>query len=126
MGHNPYQHIDLRVLDLEMAVAFYGTQLTALGFTVDEGGELFRCWAAQCDDGPTWFGITEDREHRPNANRIAFRASSAADVDRLAAIAREAGAVNMSGPRGCPEYAETYYAAFFDDPSGNALEICFV
>jgi predicted lactoylglutathione lyase len=126
VGHNPYQHIDLRVLDLETAVAFYAALLPPLGFTVDEGGKLFRCWSAPCDDGHTWFGITEDREHRPNANRISFRAPSREDVDRLADVARKAGAGKMSGPRACPEYAETYYAAFFDDPSGNALEICFV
>jgi len=46
-------------------------------------------------------------------------------VNRLAAIARSAGARAMSGPRACPEYSSTYYAAFFNDPSGNRLEICF-
>jgi hypothetical protein len=46
-------------------------------------------------------------------------------VDRLAGVAQEAGARNMSGPRACPEYNPTYYAAFFDDPCGNKLEICF-
>ena len=44
--------------------------------------------------------------------------------DEIAALALEAGARNMSGPRACPEYSPTYYAAFFDDPSGNPLEIC--
>ena len=37
----------------------------------------------------------------------------------------QAGAANLSGPRDCPEYSATYYAAFFEDPCGNALEICF-
>ena len=56
---------------------------------------------------------------------IAFVASSREEVDRLAAVAVEAGARNMSGPRACPEYGPTYYAAFFDDPCGNKLEVCF-
>ncbi len=45
---------------------------------------------------------------------------------RVAAIALEAGALNMSGPRACPEYSATYYAAFFEDPCGNCLEICYL
>jgi catechol 2,3-dioxygenase-like lactoylglutathione lyase family enzyme len=26
-------------------------------------------------------------------------------------------------PAACPEYTETYYAAFFEDPDGNKVEV---
>ena len=61
----------------------------------------------------------------PNANRIAFWAESRDDVDGVAAVAREAGAAVESGPRDCPEYGAGYYAFFFQDPSGNRLEVVY-
>ena len=125
MSKNPFQHVDLRVTDLEAAMPFYSKLLPAVGFT-SAGGNKFHVWTADGESpARPWFGFIEDPEHRPNANRVAFWAESRDEVDRLAAIACEAGARNMSGPRPCPEYGETYYATFFDDPCGNPLEICF-
>jgi catechol 2,3-dioxygenase-like lactoylglutathione lyase family enzyme len=69
-----------------------------------------------------YFGITEETEHAPNANRIAFWVASAEEVDRIAAIVRVAGARELSGPKPMP-YGPGYYAVFFADPSGNRLEV---
>ena len=44
------------------------------------------------------------------------------EVDRLAEIVVRAGARNVEGP-GYDE-GPGYYAVFFEDPSGNRLEIC--
>ena len=127
MVRNPFQHIDLRVKNQGVALKFYSQLLPAVGFTTDEGGGSFHCFSTEGEPPfKPWFGFTEDPAHRPNANRIAFSAESRAEVDRVAAIALRAGAQNMSGPRDCPEYSATYYAAFFEDPSGNPLEICFL
>ena len=46
------------------------------------------------------------------------------EVDRLAAIAVKAGARTVEGPAYEDEDA-LYYAVFFEDPSGNRLEICY-
>lgn len=127
MGRNPFQHVDLRVTSLAEARPFYRKLMPALGFVRDDTGSSgWHVFAAEGEPPQApWFGFTEDPDHRPNANRIAFAAASREEVDRLAAIAVEAGARNMSGPRACPEYGPTYYAAFFDDPCGNKLEVCF-
>ena len=124
MSTNRFQHVDIRVTDLAAAHAFYSKLLPELGLTV-ETTSTFKCFDAggQRPQSP-WFGFIEDKAHRPNANRIAFWAESREEVDRLAALAREAGAHIESGPRDCPEYSATYYAVFFKDPSGNCLEIC--
>ena len=66
-------------------------------------------------------GVTESPQHVVNECRIAFWAESRREVERLAAMAIQAGARNVEGPL----YEEAdYYAVFFEDPSGNRLEIC--
>ena len=101
MSSNPFQHVDVRVTDMEEALQFYSKLLPEVGFT-------------------------ENKNHVPNTNRIAFQAGTRKEVDRVAAIALEAGALNMNGPRACPEYSTSYYAAFFEDPCRNCLEICYL
>jgi predicted enzyme related to lactoylglutathione lyase len=114
-----YDHIDLRVPDLPAADSFYRTLLPALGFTREQDIEGWLQF--ESEDGSQFFGITESPSHHANENRVAFQAGSQAEVDRLAAIARDAGARNIEGPM---DYEENYYAAFFEDPWGNRFEVC--
>lgn len=120
---NPFGHIDLRVADLDATFSFYDTLLPALGFTAAYHSEEWKVWATtEPLPSTAYVGITEDREHVPNANRIAFSVTSPEEVDRLAAVARDAGAKELSGPKEMP-YGPGYYAVFFADPCGNRLEI---
>ena len=118
-----YDHIDLRVHSLGEVRHFYEILLPALGFTrrVEIDG-----WLQFEADGPDsameFFGLTEATSHQANACRIAFWAENPAEVDRLAETARRAGARKIEGP-GYDE-GPGYYAVFFEDPSGNRLEIC--
>ena len=100
---------------------FYETLLPALGFSrrVDIPGWLQ--FEAVGETAAEFFGVTESPAHVPNENRIAFRAESKADVDRIAAAGARVGARNIEGPM---EYAPGYYAVFFEDPCGNQLEAC--
>lgn len=126
MKKNPFQHIDLRVNDLEQAWAFYSKILPAIGFEQGNKGERFSGFDAKGKPpDQAWFGFTEDRNHQPNTNRIAFWAESRERVDAIAAVIQNAGAKNISGPRACPEYTPSYYAVFFEDPFGNCLEVCY-
>ena|ERR1051326_8249642 len=116
-----FDHIDLRVRDLAVAGEFYRRLLPLLGFSVKVEIEGWIQFEAAGRDAAEFFGVTEDKNHQPNRSRIAFWAESKARVDQLAAAARELGAGNIEGP----DYeAESYYAVYFDDPSGNPLEIC--
>jgi len=122
---NPFGHIDLRVRDLAPAHDFYEALLPALGFTERYHGERWKVWATT--DALPWaayFGITESAEHVPNENRIAFAVGSREDVERIAAVARAAGALDLTGPKEMP-YGPGYYATFFADPSGNRLEVYY-
>ncbi|TDU63086.1 putative enzyme related to lactoylglutathione lyase [Prosthecobacter fusiformis] len=116
-----YDHIDLRVPNLQEATPFYEMLLPALGF--DQRVEI-QGWLQfeGSDPGVTaFFGVTEDPAHVANQNCIAFWASSSVDVDQIAEVAKHAGARHMEGPM---EYEPGYYAVFFEDPCGNRFEAC--
>jgi catechol 2,3-dioxygenase-like lactoylglutathione lyase family enzyme len=121
-----FDHIDLRVKDMERAKKFYVPVLAALGFTVDQSSKTWVTYAAPGIAGqPTeFFGFTHDPNHTTNGTRIAFWADSRAEVDRVADVAKAAGARNIEGPELCVEYEPNYYAVFFEDPEGNKLEVC--
>jgi catechol 2,3-dioxygenase-like lactoylglutathione lyase family enzyme len=122
-----FDHIDLRVKDMERAKKFYVPLLNALGFTVDQSSKTWVSYEAPGAEGkPTeFFGFTHDPNHKPNDTRIAFWADSREEVDRIAEIARAAGAQNIEGPEPYTPNTPNYYAVFFDDPEGNKLEVCY-
>ena len=125
-GFAGFDHIDLRVHDLAAARSLYDALLPALGLTdIHETDGAIEYYEPRRTDAPTRFvGLNASPGHRGDASRIALTARSAADVDRLASIAAAAGARNVEGPE-IPYSSEQYYAAFFDDASGNKLEICY-
>ena len=118
-----FDHIDLRVRSLSEARPFYEALLPALGFTRDASIEGWLTYEASGTDGAQeFFGVTESPRHIANECRVAFWADSISEVDRLAEIVVNAGTRNVEGPA----YEDAhYYAVFFEDPSGNRLEICY-
>lgn len=121
----PFGHIDLRVRNIEAAYLFYSKLLPELGFRNEWRGEGTFSFQTKGEfPKRSWFGVIEDRDHVPNATRLAFAAESRKEVDRLAEIARLAGAKNFEVPEDMP-YTRIYYAAYFEDPSGNLLEIYY-
>ncbi len=119
-----FDHIDLRVTDIERVQKFYDAFLRPFGFRgrPQEDGTLlyFRLENRHVREA---IAVIGDARHRPNATRLALRAASRDDVDRIAAIAAAAGAGNYEAPALCDEIAENYYASFFEDPDGNRLEV---
>ena len=121
-----FDHIDARVDDLAAARAMYDVLMPALGLVdiipADHGVEYYE--PPQIGRARRFFGIHLDAKHQANNTRVCFAAGSPAEVDRLAEIARGAGAREIDGPE-IPYSDEKYYAVFFNDPSGNPLEIAF-
>lgn len=123
---DPFGHLDLRVADMAAALPFFAALLPALGFTEEAHGGRWKVWSAPgTPPREAYVGVTEQPGHVANANRVAFWAPTPGDVDRVAAVARDAGARIESGPRPCPEYSDSYYAVFFADPSGNLFEVYY-
>jgi catechol-2,3-dioxygenase len=122
---HPFGHIDLRVRDLEAVYPFYSGLLPELGFPHEWRGEdAFSFQTEGKLPQLSWFGVIEDRHHVPNATRYAFAVENRDEVDRLTKIVRSSGGVNIDGPEDMP-YTRIYYALYFEDPSGNRLEIYY-
>ena len=117
-------HLDIRVRHAEGARAFYDPFCAALGLTVVD---VQPKWITY--EGPSLGGFFLALESEPNfvasASRIAFRAASREEVQRIADVARRAGATDFEPPQLCPEYSAGYYASFFSDPDGNRYEVCY-
>ena len=117
-----YDHIDLRVKNLEGCRSFYETLLPALGFDRDVKIEGWLEYERSATGVVTeFFGVTESPNHVANECRIAFWAASTTEVDELAQVVVRAGGRNIEGPG---YETSSYYAVFFEDPSGNRFEIC--
>jgi len=126
MPKNPFGHIDLRVLDLPAALPLYDALMPELGLTGVRIGEGWKTFVGEREQpGNAFLPIQEDPRHVPNANRMAFWVESREEVERLARLVTAVGATVESGPRECPEYSATYYAVFFEDASGNKLEVYY-
>ena len=118
-----FDHIDLRVPDLAAVREFYGALLPRLGFTEEINIPDWLQYCANGDEPTEFFGVTQSSGHAPNENRVAFWASSMAEVDDVAQVLTKIGARNIEGPD--YEGSEAYYAVFFEDPAGNRLEVCY-
>lgn len=119
-----FDHVDLRVRDMKAAKRFYARILPALGFPADKTEGVWGTYDTGADGPTEFFGFIEDRNHQPNETRIAFWAENREEVDRISEVVRRAGGRNLEGPQIWLEYSPGYYALFFEDPSGNKLEVC--
>ena len=124
MSKRLFDHIDLRVKNRAAAQEFYEQVLPAIGFRIDKSGEEWGLFEADGGKAVDFFGFTEEADHRPNGNRIAFWAENRDAVDKIAEVVRKAGGKNLEGPELCVNYSPGYYAVFFEDPDGNKLEVC--
>src|SRR3954451_10586876 len=104
MSTRLFDHIDLRVKNREIAQRFYSQILPAIGFVVDKSGERWGLFEAEGGVAVDFFGFTEEADHQPNGNRIAFWAESREVVDRVAGVLRQVAAKNIEGTELCVEY----------------------
>jgi catechol 2,3-dioxygenase-like lactoylglutathione lyase family enzyme len=114
-----YDHIGLKVKDVDASVRFYTAALAALGYTLcsrDDSGAGFgppaepALWLYAAK-GTTGAGV-----------HVAFRASNRAAVDRFHTDGLKAGGRDHGRPGLRTDYSPSYYAAFLLDPDGNNVE----
>jgi hypothetical protein len=117
-------HLDVRVTEVRRARTFYDPFCAELGLRrVDTDSPQWVVYES-ADPAVPFLAITAGPEFTPCQTRVALRAGSNGDVDRIARAAKAAGATDFEEPHYCPEYSEGYYASFFSDPDGNRYEIC--
>lgn len=121
-----FDHLGVTVDDLPHAIAQFDPVMRALGFTradadgsvswhLDDEPELILFPAREGESGP-------HRHGRVGWQHLAFAIDSRAEVDRLHAIALDAGWTAVRDPKLYPRFNERYYASFVEDDSGIRIE----
>lgn len=113
-----YDHIGLKVTNIEASVRFYSAALGPLGHVLCSRDE------ASASFGPPgqpalWLLRVPDSD---GGAHVAFRVADRAAVDRFHAAGVAAGGRDHGRPGLRADYSPTYYAAFLLDPDGNNIE----
>jgi catechol 2,3-dioxygenase-like lactoylglutathione lyase family enzyme len=114
-----YDHIGLRVKDLDAAVRFYTAVLAPLGHVLcsrDDSGAGF----GPKDAPALWLHLATDRNG--DGAHVAFHAPDHAAIKAFHAAGLKAGGRDNGGAGPRADYSPTYYAAFLIDPDGNNIE----
>jgi catechol 2,3-dioxygenase-like lactoylglutathione lyase family enzyme len=117
-----FDHIGLKVSDVDASVRFYRGALEGLGY------ELCSRDASGAGFGPKsepalWLYVAKPARgaKRPGVH-VAFRATDRGAVDRFHKGGLEAGGLDNGAPGVRSDYGPKYYAAFLIDPDGNNVE----
>ena len=114
-----YDHVGLKVKDLDSSVRFYTQVLEPLGHVLcsrDDSGAGF----GPPDQPALWLYSAEGVGSC--AMHVAFRAADRTAVDRFHAQGLDAGGRDYGAPGLRADYGPNYYAAFLIDPDGNNVE----
>lgn len=111
-----YDHIGLKVKDLDASVRFYTAALAPLGHVPDSSGTGF----GPKHEPALW--LYAGKSSKNSGTHVAFRAASRAAVDRFYAGGIKAGGQDNGKPGLRADYSPAYYAAFLIDPDGNNVE----
>lgn len=114
-----YDHLGLKVKDLDASVRFYAHALAPLGLVVSSHEAT---GAGLGPKGAPALWLSPGNPPAGAGVHIGFKASTRAQVDRFHAAGLEAGGRDNGAPGLRPDYGSTYYAAFLIDADGNNVE----
>jgi catechol 2,3-dioxygenase-like lactoylglutathione lyase family enzyme len=108
-----YDHVGLKVKDIEASIRFYEAALAPLGFVRDGSG--FGPKGAPA----LWL---YEGGGKSAGTHVAFAAKDRGAVDRFHEAGVKAGGKDNGAPGLRADYSPSYYAAFLVDPDGNNVE----
>ena len=120
-----FNHVQIKVKDLETSRGFYDPIMSVLGYLV-----VLDIENIVVGYGTNVHDMFEIRQANNEALlsqsvHLAFNASNMQNVDNFYQAAIEKGAKCNGKPRFRPEYEEGYYAAFVIDPDGHNIEAVY-
>ncbi|MEV1131366.1 VOC family protein [Agromyces sp. NPDC049794] len=123
-----FDHLGFSVEDLPRSIAQFDPVMQALGCTRQDADgsvswgkgeeELILFPAREPGSGP-------HRHGRVGFQHLAFPVDSRAQVDRLHAIALEAGWTAVREPKLYPRFNDRYYASHLEDDNGIRIEFMY-
>lgn len=114
-----YDHIGLRVRDLDASLRFYAAILAPLEHVAGPRGDGY---AGLGRPGEPALWLYASQGGSGGGAHIAFQALDRASVDAFHRRGLEAGGRDNGPPGLRTEYSPTYYAAFLIDLDGNNVE----
>jgi catechol 2,3-dioxygenase-like lactoylglutathione lyase family enzyme len=112
-----YDHIGLRVKDIDTAKKFYKALLAPLGYALCSEGDGYAGFGPK--DAPAlWLHASK----KGSGAHIAFTAADRKSVDAFHKAGLKAGGKDNGAPGIRKDYSPTYYAAFLIDADGNNVE----
>jgi predicted lactoylglutathione lyase len=120
-----FNHVQIKVKDLEKSSEFYGPVMEALGYKIvlEIEGVVIGYGTSVHD----MFEIRQFDEKSLLSERvhIAFNASCKEDVDAFYHSALARGGICNGEPGFRPHYEDGYYATFVIDPDGHNIEAVY-
>jgi catechol 2,3-dioxygenase-like lactoylglutathione lyase family enzyme len=114
-----FDHIGLKVSNLEASTRFYRAAMNPLGSRLDSSGDGYAGFGPEGQPG-LW--LYAHPGPISVATHVAFRAANRAAVDRFHAQGLTAGGRDNGAPGVRSDYGPRYYAAFLLDPDGHNVE----
>jgi catechol 2,3-dioxygenase-like lactoylglutathione lyase family enzyme len=114
-----YDHLTLKVRNLQQSLQFYQRTLEPLGHVVASSDATSAGLGPEA--APSFWLLAQPSEPTRGIH-IAFKAHNRAAVDAFYRAGLAAGGRDNGAPGLRPDYTPTYYAAFLFDPDGNNVE----
>jgi catechol 2,3-dioxygenase-like lactoylglutathione lyase family enzyme len=114
-----YNHVGLKVKDLDASMRFYGAVLKPLGLVLAFSDEST---AGFGPEGAPALWLSGDARLAHSLVHIAFTASTRSAVDAFYHEGLKARGRDNGPPGIRQDYSPSYYAAFLFDPDGNNIE----
>jgi catechol 2,3-dioxygenase-like lactoylglutathione lyase family enzyme len=117
-----FDHIGLRVRNLEASARLYAAMLAPLGHVAGASDATYAGFGPQ---GKPALWLHQNKNAA--GAHVALRAADRAAVDRFHAAGLKAGAKDNGAPGLRTDYAPNYYCAFLIDLDGNNIEaVCML